>query len=393
MPFVKGTKGSDGQLGLFKGVAPARVLLEGVGVSEVVDIPAFVDFFAGSGLVTEGMSGIFRAVWANDISPKKAAVYTMNHGAEHFHLGSIVDVRGAELPTAQLAWGSFPCQDLSLAGLAAGIYAERSGLVWQWLRVIDEMTVKPRILVAENVVGLVSSAGGAHYRALHTALTERGYRVGAVLLDAARWVPQSRPRIFVIAVDASIDPGQEHIDDGPNWLHSEPIRRVAEGLKNWIWWRIPEPEPRRSTLADIVEWDAPFSNQESEERNLRLISPRHRATLDAVECDEQFVAPGYRRTRDGQQVLELRFDCTAGCLRTPEGGSSRQVLVFKKNGELRSRLVTVRETARLMGVRDSYLLPGSYNDGYKAMGDAVAVPVVRWLAMHLLRPLLANDGE
>jgi DNA (cytosine-5)-methyltransferase 1 len=391
MPFVKGTKGSDGQLGLFKGVAPARVLLEGVGVSEVVDMPAFVDFFAGSGLVTEGMNGVFRAVWANDISPKKAAVYTMNHGAEHFHLGSIVDVRGAELPTAQLAWGSFPCQDLSLAGLAGGIYAERSGLVWQWLRVIDEMTVKPRILVAENVVGLVSSAGGAYYRALHTALTDRGYQVGAVLLDAARWVPQSRPRIFVIAIDESIAPTSEHVDDGPNWLHSEPIRRVAEGLRNWIWWRMPEPEPRRSTLADIVEWDAPFTDQESEARNLRLISPRHRVTLDALDRDEHFVVPGYRRTRDGKQVLELRFDHTAGCLRTPEGGSSRQVLVFKKNGELRSRLVTVRETARLMGVRDSYLLPGSYNDGYKAMGDAVAVPVVRWLAMHLLRPLLTND--
>ena len=393
MPLVNGMKESAGQLGLFSVALPIRTSFQSENAVAGVDIPAFVEFFAGSGLVTEGMAGIFRSVWANDISPKKAAVYTTNHGAEHFHLGSIVDVRGAELPTAQLAWGSFPCQDLSLAGLSGGIYAERSGLVWQWLRIIDEMAVKPRILVAENVVGLVSSAGGAHYRALHAALVERGYRVGAVLLDAARWVPQSRPRIFVVAVDASIEPGQEHIDDGPNWLHSEPIRRVAEGLKNWIWWRIPEPELRRSTLADIVEWDAPFSNQESEERNLRLISPRHRATLDAVECDEQFVAPGYRRTRDGKQVLELRFDCTAGCLRTPEGGSSRQVLVFKKDGKLRSRLLTVRETARLMGVRDSYLLPGSYNDGYKAMGDAVAVPVVRWLAMHLLRPLLANGGE
>jgi DNA (cytosine-5)-methyltransferase 1 len=393
MPLVNGMKESAEQLGLFSVALPIRTSFQSENAVAGVDIPAFVEFFAGSGLVTEGMAGIFRSVWANDISPKKAAVYTTNHGAEHFHLGSIVDIRGAELPAAELVWGSFPCQDLSLAGLSGGIYAERSGLVWHWLRVIDEMAVKPRILVAENVVGLVSSAGGAHYRALHAALVERGYRVGAVLLDAARWVPQSRPRIFVVAVDASIEPGQEHIDDGPNWLHSEPIRRVAEGLKNWIWWRIPEPEPRRSTLADIVEWDAPFSNQESEERNLRLISPRHRATLDAVECDEQFVAPGYRRTRDGKQVLELRFDCTAGCLRTPEGGSSRQVLVFKKDGTLRSRLLTVRETARLMGVRDSYLLPGSYNDGYKAMGDAVAVPVVRWLAMHLLRPLLANDGE
>jgi len=377
-------------LDLFMSASPTHSPVVGVGAASRADLPTYVEFFAGSGLVTEGMSGVFRAVWANDISPKKAAVYEVNHGADHFHLGSIVDVRGADLPAAELAWGSFPCQDLSLAGLSGGIYAERSGLVWHWLRVIDEMTVRPRILVAENVVGLVSSAGGAHYRALHTALVERGYRVGAVLLDAARWVPQSRPRIFVVAVDSSIEPAREHVDDGPNWLHSEPIRRVAEGLSNWIWWRIPEPEPRRSTLADIVEWDAPFADEESESRNLRLISARHRAALDALTSEETFVAPGYRRTRDGKQVLELRFDNTAGCLRTPEGGSSRQVLVFKQNGQLRSRLLTVRETARLMGVRDSYVLPGSYNDGYKAMGDAVAVPVVRWLAVHLLRPLSTN---
>jgi len=390
MPSVKEMKGTAGQLDLFMSASPTHSPVVGAGAASRADLPTYVEFFAGSGLVTEGMSGVFRAVWANDISPKKAAVYKVNHGADHFHLGSIVDVRGADLPAAELAWGSFPCQDLSLAGLSGGIYAERSGLVWHWLRVIDEMTVRPRILVAENVVGLVSSAGGAHYRALHTALVERGYRVGAVLLDAARWVPQSRPRIFVVAVDSSIEPAREHVDDGPNWLHSEPIRRVAEGLSNWIWWRIPEPEPRRSTLADIVEWDAPFADKESESRNLRLISARHRAALDALTSEETFVAPGYRRTRDGKQVLELRFDNTAGCLRTPEGGSSRQVLVFKQNGQLRSRLLTVRETARLMGVRDSYVLPGSYNDGYKAMGDAVAVPVVRWLAVHLLRPLSTN---
>ena len=108
------------------------------------------------------------------------------------------------------------------------------------------------------------------------------------------------------------------------------------------------------------------------------------------------VFPGYRRTRNGKQVLELRFDNVAGCLRTPEGGSSRQVVVIHdEQGMLNTRLLTVRETARLMGVPDSYKIPGSYNDGYKAMGDAVAVPVVKWLARHLLDPLcrIATNKE
>lgn len=120
----------------------------------------FLEFFAGSGLVAQGLSGYFQPAWANDICAKKAAVYTANHGAEHFHLGSVSDVNGTDLPEAPLAWASFPCQDLSLAGLTGGIHASRSGLVWEWLRIIDEMPSRPPVLVAENVAGLVSVAGG-----------------------------------------------------------------------------------------------------------------------------------------------------------------------------------------------------------------------------------------
>lgn len=130
----------------------------------------FLEFFAGSGLVAEGLRGCFQPAWANDICAKKAAVYTANHGAEHFYLGSISEVSGTDLPDAPLAWASFPCQDLSLAGLTGGIHAARSGLVWEWLRIIDEMPSRPPVLVAENVAGLVSVAGGEHYRTLHQVL-------------------------------------------------------------------------------------------------------------------------------------------------------------------------------------------------------------------------------
>jgi adenine-specific DNA methylase len=51
-------------------------------------LPTFVDFFAGSGLVTQGAKHACTPVWSNDICPKKAAVYTANHGDDHFHLGS-----------------------------------------------------------------------------------------------------------------------------------------------------------------------------------------------------------------------------------------------------------------------------------------------------------------
>lgn len=143
-------------------------------------IPTYLEFFAGSGLVAEALRSFFKPLWANDICEKKAAVYSANHGSKHFHLGSIGDVAGSDLPASDMAWASFPCQDLSLAGMIEGIHGARSGLVWQWLRVIDEMPRRPPVLIAENVAGLVSVEGGSHYRLLHKALVERGYKVDTV---------------------------------------------------------------------------------------------------------------------------------------------------------------------------------------------------------------------
>lgn len=351
--------------------------------------PDFLEFFAGSGLVAYALQSYFKAAWANDICEKKAAVYKANHGKKHFHLGSIADVTGNDLPEAKLSWASFPCQDLSLAGLTAGIHGERSGLVWQWLRIIDEMPNRPPLLVAENVTGLISVDNGSHYRILHEALRSRGYKVGAVVLDAVHWVPHSRPRVFVIAVQNDIAIPDALLADGPSWLHPSFVVKVAKDMDGWLWWNLPKPPERKKDLVDLIEWDAPCNEKEDADRNLRLIPEHHRNQLGKKGVT---VAPGYKRTRNSKQVLELRFDGVAGCLRTPKGGSSRQFVVLKRNGKLSTRLLTIRETARLMGAPESFKLPGTYNDGYKAMGDAVAVPVARYLAKHLLAHLVQAAG-
>jgi len=343
--------------------------------------PLFTEFFAGSGLVSLALAPFFQPVWANDICPKKAAVYRANHDGTPFVLGSVADVRGADVPCAALSWASFPCQDLSLAGNGAGIRAKRSGLAWEWLRVIDEMHHRPPVLAAENVAGLVSAHNGAHYRALHNALTERGYLVGALLLDAVRWLPQSRPRVFVVAADrrAAIPPSL--LADAPTWAHNRAVCRAAQGLQHWAWWRLPEPPPRRTALNDMLDLAAPCHDDATSRRNLSLIPEAH---LHRLQQSSLPAVPGYKRTRQGRQVLELRFDDVAGCLRTPAGGSSRQMLVVRRNDAWRTRILTPREAARLMGAPDAFRLPGTNSDGYKAMGDAVAIPAAAHLAEHLL---------
>lgn len=353
--------------------------------------PFFLDFFAGSGLVCEGLKDYFTPVWANDICEKKAEVFCANHPKEILWLGPIEKVKGTELPNAILAWGSFPCQDLSLAGNIGGISSSRSGLVWHWLRVINEMKKKPKILVAENVVGLVSANQGEDYKKLHKSLTTMGYKVGALIIDACYWVPQSRKRVFIVAVDEEIDTNELE-SEGPIWCHPNSIRRVARSLSIWVWWNIPEPTINRPTLESIIDFDAPCDDLEKTKKLLALIPLRHREMLREAVLQGNSVFPGYKRIRNGKQVLELRFDGLAGCLRTPEGGSSRQFLVLYRNGSFSTRLITVKEAAALMGVRDTYIIPGTYNEGYKAMGDAVAVPVTRYLAEHLLLPIAKKEG-
>lgn len=345
-----------------------------------------LDFFAGSGLVSAGLSPDFRTVWANDISAKKALVFNANNHAGVLQVCPIESISGKVLPAVELSWGSFPCQDLSLAGDIKGLYASRSGLFWQWLRVMDEMLVRPPVVVAENVTGLVSAAGGEYYVTVHEELAKRGYRVGAVMLDAANWLPQSRKRIFVIGVKKEIDI-KALTSTGATWCHPEPVVKVAGMVSDWVWWNLPVPKLKKPFLDEIVDFDSPCDTEKVQEHKLSLIAPEKIKQLRDLSRGCRRAFTGYRRTRNHKQVLEVRTDGMAGCLRTPCGGSSRQIVIIATNGELKTRLLTVRETARLMGVPDTYMIPGSYNDGYMAMGDAVAVPVVKYLSRQLLAPL------
>jgi DNA (cytosine-5)-methyltransferase 1 len=338
------------------------------------------EFFAGSGLVAYGLKGMFSPIWANDISERKAAVYNANFKSNHFILDDIKNVNGADLPCAHLSWASFPCQDLSLAGSLGGIDAARSGLVWEWLRILREMPERPAILLIENVAGLLSTNKGQNYTKLHYALRELDYKSGAMLIDAVHFVPQSRPRVFVIAVRNDINIPPEMTDTGPNWLHNKAAVDLGKILPEWIWWRADKSVKRSVHFSDIIDFSLPYDKDDV----LRLIPPLHKEKLNSME---NAVVTGYRRTRGGKQCLELRFDGVAGCLRTLEGGSSKQFLIVKRNREIHARVLSPREAARLMGAPDSFALPNAYNDGYKAMGDAVVLPVATFIGVSFLTKL------
>lgn len=363
------------------------------------------EFFAGGGLARLGLEPDFACVFANDIEPAKAAAYRAAFApGEDMRQGDIWKLNSADLPgQAALAWASFPCQDLSLAGARRGLAAPRSGAFWGFHRLIEKLAHEgraPDVLALENVTGLLSSHGGADFTALIHALDDLGYRVGALEIDAAHFTPQSRPRLFIIA-GRNAPP---HLTaSGPSEpFHSAALRgvvaRMPESLrKHFVWWRLPAPPKRNTQLADLLD-DEPGVAWQSEEQTARLLSqmsPLQLARVDALrESGRREVGAVFRRIRTerGERVqrAEARFDGIAGCLRTPAGGSSRQILLFIEGAEVRSRLLSPREAARLMGVPEHYPLPASQTAALHLVGDAVCVPVVRWLSQHLLAPLAGS---
>lgn len=360
----------------------------------------FYDFFAGAGLVELGMGSDWNCVWANDNDPKKAKIYAANFNPDIYHLGDVANVNPNDLPIGvDMAWASFPCQDLSLAGWRRGMSAERSGAFWAFWRImrdlhdIDEL---PPMLVIENVTGLLY---GPNFSGLCEALAGLGLRFGAVVIDAKNFVPQSRPRVFLIAVDERTDTSvfEDSAPELSKWL-PKPVwtayHELSPALRaRWKWWSLPIPAKTVPPVESLIEAEPTgvlWNSDEETAHILGMMSDVNLAKIDQAKRDDRpHVGLLYRRVRNGIQRAEIRFDGVAGCLRTPSGGSSRQTVVTVQDGKVRSRLLSPREAARLMGVEDSYHLPASYNQAYKAMGDAVAVPAVSWLSEHLLTPLAA----
>ncbi|MBI1361158.1 MAG: DNA (cytosine-5-)-methyltransferase [Alphaproteobacteria bacterium] len=364
--------------------------------------PTFLEFFAGGGMARQGLGGSFDCVFSNDFDPMKCAAYRRNFVGEPISEGDVWNLDASAIPAASLAWASFPCQDLSLAGARRGLNAPRSGAFWGFWNIIEALDTydrAPKTLALENVPGLLSSHGGRDFTSLVTHLAEAGYRVGAMTIDAALFSPQSRPRLFIVAHKGKIPDAlvAETLDPA---FHPTNLRDAVAGLPHetrmaWVWWRLPHPPKRNVDLAAVLERDPPakaWRSDQALEALLAQMAPLHRARLDAAVNDGAWRAGAvFRRIRieNGKKVqrAEVRYDGVAGCLRTPAGGSSKQLLLVSENGRVRLRPLLAVEAARLMGCDEGYQLPENETAALKVLGDGVSVPVVRWLGRNLLAPL------
>jgi DNA (cytosine-5)-methyltransferase 1 len=370
---------------------------------------SFLEFFAGGGMARAGLGNGWDCTFANDFDGKKGLTYQNNWGTQGELL--IGDIRRVEPQAidveADLAWGSFPCQDLSLAGGGAGLRGERSGTFYPFWDVMKGLIFEgraPKIIALENVCGTLTSHGGADFNAICKTFSAAGYNYGAVVINACHFVPHSRPRLFVVGVRKDIPIATHFVIPEPVLpFHTKSLQRAFDRVEgtaknDFVWWNLPTPPKLQTKFSDVVEnfpSGVEWNSDEQTEKLLAIMSPKNLAKVQLARSKgKQIVGGVYKRTRieSGDRIVraEVRFDDIAGCLRTPNGGSSRQTILIVDGHKIRSRLLTTRETARLMGLDDSYKLPKNYNEAYHLTGDGVVVPVVRFLAEHLFEPILSH---
>jgi DNA (cytosine-5)-methyltransferase 1 len=348
----------------------------------------FAEFFAGIGLMRCALEKHgWTAAYANDIDPKKLDMYRAHFGAG-FDLQDIHDVGPSAVPNVTLATASFPCNDLSLAGSRSGLAGKHSGALWGLVNLLEGMrSRRPPLVLLENVTGFLSSHGGRDFEQALLALNRLGYAVDAFILDAVHFVPQSRQRLFVV--------GRRLGSTESNELRQSDVRprSLVEFVRSHpeIRWRIrdlpAQPEPAQR-LTQALEKNGDWWAPERAEYLLNQMSPRHRAVAERMIAGSRWsYGTVFRRIRNSRSMAELRTDGIAGCLRTPRGGSGRQILFKAGKGKYFARLLTPLECARLMGA-DEYRISGSLNQALFGFGDAVCVPVIEWIAKNYLNPVI-----
>ena len=303
----------------------------------------FIDLFAGIG----GMRQAFEqaggdCLFSSEWDKFSCRTYEANFGdVPH---GDITQVPLAEIPRADVLTAGFPCQPFSLAGVSKknslgrdhGFRDKTQGTLFFNIATILEAN-RPKLFLLENVKNLLSHDKGNTFKVIQQTLDELDYQVFSQIVDARRYVPQHRERIFLIGFDRRV------FGDDPAFEFPEP----------------PSAEPRLgSILLDKV--DPKYTLSDKLWTYLQNYAEKHRkrgngfgfGLVDATSTTRTLSARYYK---DGSEIL----------LAQPG-----------KN----PRRLTPRECARLMGFPDSFKIPVSDTQAYRQFGNAVAVPVVAAIA-------------
>ena len=361
------------------------------------------EFFAGIGLFRMGLQDAgWDVAYANDWSEERAQIYNGFFG-DAYQVQDVFDVDAKEIPEVTLATCSFPCIDLSLAGQMNGLGGKHSSAFWGFYEILQARGGSPiPLLLLENVAGWLSANQGRDFYSVAHALNDIGYSCDAFMIDARSFLPQSRPRVFMVGVHKDMLPS---IEPARNEIWSRRSKRLspprleklisANTDIDWVQLNVPEPpDPKGSGFSDhiviaIPDDDPRWWSRDKVDKHLAMMPSAHLAMVRNLACNARETSRTfYRRRRMDGTKAEVRKDDIAGCLRTAVGGSGKQFLVSAGAGRIRMRTLTSREYARLQGVPDELPIKArTERQSLNAFGDAVCVPVVSWIADNVLTPI------
>ena len=402
------------------------------------------DLFCGAGGLSLGFQQAgFSIAFANDINPDYAKTYQLNHSGTQFFTKSIEDLTAAEVfkttgigkKAIDLLIGGPPCQGFSINAPMRSLHDDRNHLFEEYGRLVLE-GIRPKVIVMENVPGMVSLERGRVIRAIYELFEGAGYRMRHMILCAAHYgIPQERWRLFFIGtilknveitfpppthyapVRANFTGGREltwlnliQNGDGKPWLkcaaNGHRPKFGGEALLPFVKVRdaIGDLPPLHSNEgADEVAYRQ--SPRTDYQRAMRGEAPNlynhqagnlSRQNLERLkhippggswrDIPHELLPKGMKRAR--------RSDHTRRYGRVDPEGLSGTVLTkcdphwgsfFHYDQE---RAITVREAARIQSFPDSFRFYGSRVSQYEQVGNAVPPLLARTLAEHIKQTLL-----
>ena len=322
-----------------------------------------LDLFSGIGGFHMGFerAGYKVKSYFSEIDKHAIAVYKHKFKDAEY-VGSVTDVRGAELPKIDLITFGSPCQDFSLAGRRKGMDGERSSLILEAIRLIGEC--RPGVFVWENVKGTFSSNAGQDFAAILQAFANiGGYRLEWQLLNTSWFLPQNRERIYLVGYSTTTK---------RSWRGVFPIGETSQSNS--------ELERTRKAVTKCLT-----ARGQEGHAGMQLINVKSATKQGyevATEGDSINLSQPTSETRRGrvgkQKANTLETSCNQAAVQ-----------------DYRIRRLTPIECERLQGFPDNHTQYGNY-DGevkemsntqrYKQCGNAVTTDVVQAIA-EKIKPL------
>lgn len=308
--------------------------------SEIEKDPTFtfIDLFAGIGGIRIGFEEVGgECVFTSEWDKPAQKTYAANFGEIPY--GDITQIDPKEIPSFDILLAGFPCQPFSMAGLKKGFSDTRGTLFFDIARIVEHH--KPTVIFLENVKNLASHDKGNTLKVITKTLEDLKYRVYHKVYNAKDFgLPQNRARIYIIA------------------------------FKNEVDFKFPEPPKPKTRLGNILEKNVDEKYTISD----KLWSGHQRRKKEHKEKGNGFGYSMFNEDSEYTSTISARYY---------KDGS--EILIEQKGKN--PRKITPREAARLQGFPETFIFPNSDAQMYKQFGNSVAIPVIRFLAEHIINTL------